>query len=108
VLMLNGGPAGDPELQRLTYDHVDAADYEADPRRYDLHAPEFAASDYDFVILSQTLKPSAICIRRWPRGATSGRQHQRSASSTHCPIILRRASPRSAWRACSHMLGSRS
>jgi len=56
VLMLNGGPTGDPELQRLTYDHVDAADYEADPRRYDLHRPEFAASDYDFVILSQTLE----------------------------------------------------
>jgi SAM-dependent methyltransferase len=56
VLMLNGGAAGDPELQALNYRHVDTADYEADPDHYDLHAPAFARADYDFVLLSQTLE----------------------------------------------------
>src|SRR5579871_6571217 len=56
VLMLNGGPEGDPELAYLDHRHVDRADYEQDPERFDLHSPRFDRSDYDFAILSQTLE----------------------------------------------------
>ncbi len=56
VLMLNGGPDGDPELAYLDHRHVDRADYEEDPARYDLHCPQFDRSDYDFVLVSQTLE----------------------------------------------------
>jgi SAM-dependent methyltransferase len=56
VLMLNGGADGDPELAHLEHRHVDRADYEEDPARFDLHSPRFERSDYDFAILSQTLE----------------------------------------------------
>ncbi len=56
VLMLNGGPDGDPELAYLDHRHVDRADYEEDPARFDLHSPHFDRSDYDFAILSQTFE----------------------------------------------------
>ena len=56
VLMLNGGPEGDPELAYLDHRHVDRADYEQDPARFDLHSPQFDRSDYDFALLSQTLE----------------------------------------------------
>ena len=56
VLMLNGGPDGDPELAYLEHRHVDRADDDDDPARFDLHCPSFDRSDYDFAILSQTLE----------------------------------------------------
>jgi SAM-dependent methyltransferase len=56
VLMLNGGADGDPELAYLDHRHVDRADYDEDPARFDLHSPQFDRSDYDFAILSQTLE----------------------------------------------------
>lgn len=56
VLMLNGGADGDPELACLEHRHVDRADYEEDPARFDLHDPRFDRSDYDFALLSQTLE----------------------------------------------------
>jgi hypothetical protein len=56
VLMLNGGADGDPELAYLDHRHVDRADYEQDPARFDLHSPQFDRSDYDFALLSQTLE----------------------------------------------------
>lgn len=56
VLMLNGGPDGDPELALLEHRHVDRADFDEDPARFDLHNPRFDRSDYDFAILSQTLE----------------------------------------------------
>lgn len=90
VLMLNGGATGDPELDCLTYERVDVADYEADPTRYDLHAPRFERSDYDFVFLSQTLEhlydPSLALEQLfgamapggylWASNPTVARQHQ--------------------------------
>jgi SAM-dependent methyltransferase len=56
VLMLNGGPAGDPELAHLPHDETDVGDYEQDPDRYDMHALRPPRSDYDFVLFSQTLE----------------------------------------------------
>jgi SAM-dependent methyltransferase len=56
VLMLNGGAAGDPELQYLPHEQADFCDYDADPERYDLHALAVDREDYDFVLFSQTLE----------------------------------------------------
>jgi hypothetical protein len=87
VLMLNGGATGDPELDCLTHERVDVADYEADPTRYDLHAPRFERSDYDFVFLSQTLEhlydPSLALEQLFgARGISVGvKPHRRPAAS---------------------------
>jgi hypothetical protein len=56
VLMLNGGPAGDPELAYLPHDEQDAGDFADDPERYDMHALRPPRADYDFVLFSQTLE----------------------------------------------------
>lgn len=56
VLMLNGGPAGDPELAFLPREDVEFGDHEVDPERYDLHALRVDRRDYDFVLVSQTLE----------------------------------------------------
>jgi SAM-dependent methyltransferase len=56
VLMLNGGPSGDPELAYLPHDEADVGDYEDDPDRYDMHALRPPRTGYDFVLFSQTLE----------------------------------------------------
>jgi SAM-dependent methyltransferase len=56
VLMLNGGPSGDPELTHLPHERVHSYDYETDPLRGDLHTLHFADQQFDFVLFSQTLE----------------------------------------------------
>jgi len=56
MLMVNGGPEGDPELACIESDEIDRIDFEVDPRRHDLHVLEVDRTDYDFVLMSQTLE----------------------------------------------------
>ena len=56
LLMINGGPTGDPELDHLNYGRADFIDYEVDPERCDLHELRPGRDDFDFVLCSQTLE----------------------------------------------------
>jgi SAM-dependent methyltransferase len=57
VLMLNGGPEGDPELALLPGGgEVTRIDYETDPRNGDLHTLGLGGRQFDFVLFSQTIE----------------------------------------------------
>jgi SAM-dependent methyltransferase len=56
VLMLSGGPQGDPELQYLPHESVDFCDFDTEPERCDLHRLALDDEAYDFALFSQTLE----------------------------------------------------